>query len=164
MAKQWKQGRGKLGAFAPLHGSWVAEATSEMGPVRCHRKLEPMLGATLLRLDVRWEIGAGGSSRLYEELAIIGVGDDGLVGFWSFTSDGKRSQGRLADVTDIHPEAIGFEAEMPYPVHEPRVALRGPREPHLDPGASSAPRRLRWVVDGRRWSGRGSWSGSSHRG
>lgn len=113
MAKQWKKGRGKLGAFAPLHGSWVAEATSEMGPVRCHRKLEPMLGATFLRLDVRWEIGAGGSSRLYEELAIIGVGDDGLVGFWSFTSDGKRSQGRLADVTDIHPEAIGFEAEMP---------------------------------------------------
>src|SRR5262249_19516510 len=33
--------------------------------------------------------------------------------FWSFTSDGKRSQGTVADVTDVHAEAIGFEAEMP---------------------------------------------------
>lgn len=33
--------------------------------------------------------------------------------FWSFTNDGKRSQGRLADVSDIHAEAIGFEAQMP---------------------------------------------------
>jgi hypothetical protein len=41
------------------------------------------------------------------------VGDGGKVGFWSFTSDGKRSQGTVSDVTDIHPEAIGFEAQMP---------------------------------------------------
>jgi hypothetical protein len=41
------------------------------------------------------------------------MGDNGVVSFWSFTSDGKRSMGRLADVTDIHPEAIGFEADMP---------------------------------------------------
>ena len=113
MAKLWKKGRGKLGAFAPLHGTWVAEATSEMGPVRCHRKLEPVLGSTHLRLEVRWEIGSGATRRIYEELAIIGVRDDGQVGFWSFMSDGKRSEGGLADVTDIHPEAIGFEAEMP---------------------------------------------------
>jgi hypothetical protein len=33
--------------------------------------------------------------------------------FWSFTSDGKNSQGILADVTDAHPGALGFEAEMP---------------------------------------------------
>ncbi len=30
-----------------------------------------------------------------------------------FTSDGKRSEGTLADVTDVHPEAVGFEAQMP---------------------------------------------------
>jgi hypothetical protein len=49
----------------------------------------------------------------YEEVAIYGVGDVGQVGFWSFTSDGKRSQGTVADVTDLHDEAIGFEAQMP---------------------------------------------------
>ena len=42
------------------------------------------------------------------------MGDNGIVCFWSFTSDGKRSQGSLADVTDIHPEAIGFEAAVKY--------------------------------------------------
>ena len=36
-----------------------------------------------------------------------------MLAFWSFTSDGKRSQGTIADVTDIHSEAIGFEAQMP---------------------------------------------------
>jgi hypothetical protein len=113
MAKLWKKGRGKLGAFAPLHGSWVAEAASPRGPVRCHRKLEPILGSNYLRLEVRWEFGPRGSSRLYEELAVIGVGGDGRVRFWSFTSDGKCSESSLADVTHIHPEAIGFEAEMP---------------------------------------------------
>ena len=29
------------------------------------------------------------------------------------TSDGKRSGGLLADVTDLHPEAVGVEAQMP---------------------------------------------------
>ena len=47
------------------------------------------------------------------DVAIIGAGDDGVVSFWSFTSDGKRSQGQVADVSEIHPEAIGFEAQMP---------------------------------------------------
>ena len=113
MAKIWKKRRGKLGAFMVLHGSWVAEAESQMGPVRCHRKLEPILGSSYLRVDVRWEFGPGESPRVYEELAVIGVGDDGVICFWSFTSDGKRSTGRMADVTDIHPKAIGFEADMP---------------------------------------------------
>ena len=61
-------------------------------------------------MRVRWEIGTG---RAYEELAIIGVGDESAVRFWSFTSDGKHSTGVLADVTDVHPEAVGFEARMP---------------------------------------------------
>jgi hypothetical protein len=113
MAKLWKKGRGRLGAFLPLHGSWVAEAESAMGAMRCRRRLEPILRGNYLRLDVRWEIGPSGSGRVYEEFAVIGVGDDGIVSFWSFTSDGKRSQGTMADVTDLHPEAVGFEADMP---------------------------------------------------
>lgn len=113
MAKLWKKGRGKLGAFTPLHGAWVADAETQIGPVRCFRKLEPILGSNYLRLDARWEFATGEAPRVYEELSVIGVGDDGVVCFWSFTSDGKRSTGRMADVTDIHPEAVGFEAEMP---------------------------------------------------
>ena len=49
----------------------------------------------------------------YQELAIIGVGDEGQVRFWSFTSDGKLPEGVVTDVTDIHSEAVGFEAVMP---------------------------------------------------
>lgn len=115
MPKLWKTSRGKLGPFAPLHGSWVARADSEMGPVTCHRSLQPVLGGAWLQLDVRWEFGGGkgGGRRGYEERALIGPGPDGRVGFWSFTSDGKGSQGALADVTDLHPEAVGFEAQMP---------------------------------------------------
>ena len=36
-----------------------------------------------------------------------------MLSFWSFTSDGKRSTGALADVREVHPLAIGFEAQMP---------------------------------------------------
>jgi len=51
--------------------------------------------------------GPEGSGKIYEENAIIGGGDDGNVDFWSFTSDGKRSQGVIADVADLHPGATG---------------------------------------------------------
>ncbi len=110
MPKQWKKGRGKLGILDPLVGDWVANATTPMGPVRCVRSIARTLGGTRLEMRVRWEIGTG---RAYEELAIIGVGDESAVRFWSFTSDGKHSTGVLADVTDVHPEAVGFEARMP---------------------------------------------------
>ncbi len=113
MAKRWKKGRGKLGPLAPLLGTWVAEATSPMGPLRCRRVIQPILGGHYLRLQARWELGAAGSGKVYEEEAVIGAGDGGEVCFWSFTSDGKRSQGVMADVTDLHPEAVGFEAETP---------------------------------------------------
>jgi hypothetical protein len=113
MAKLWKKGRGKLGPFAPLYGSWIAEAESPMGPLRCRRALEPILGGHFIQLRARWEFGPTETGKAYEELALIGVSDDGQVGFWSFTSDGKRSQGVIADVTDLHTEAVGFEADMP---------------------------------------------------
>jgi hypothetical protein len=123
VGKHWKKGRGKLGLLEPLLGVWVAEADSPMGRLRCIRRLEKTLAGSYVRLEARWEFSAkprgqapSGSSKYanpYEEVAIIGVGDKGKMSFWSFTSDGKRSEGTLTDATDIHEEAIGFEAKMP---------------------------------------------------
>jgi hypothetical protein len=126
MSKFWKKGRGKLGFLQPLLGRWVASAESPMGPVRCTRLFEPVLGGSFIRLVARWEFGpsatkpaqsgpdsSGAPGKAYEEIALIGPGDDGKVCFWSFTSDGKRSLGTVADVTDLHAEAVGFEAQMP---------------------------------------------------
>ncbi len=110
MKHTWKKGRGKLGAFDPLLGDWIAEAVTPMGAVQCRRTLAKTLAGTRIEMRVRWEFG---KNRAYEELAIIGMGDGQRVGFWSFTSDGKRSEGVMADVSDVHPEAIGFEARMP---------------------------------------------------
>lgn len=111
MAKQkniWKKGRGKLGALAPLIGSWIAETDSPMGKLKCTRVFEPVLGGNYIQLTAKWDFG----KQVYHEHAIIGMANDTLS-FWSFTNDGKNSQGKLADGTDIHPEAICFEAQMP---------------------------------------------------
>ena len=105
----WKKGRGKLGLLQPLLGTWVAEADSALGPVRCKRTFQRALDDKYIQLNVVWEMEKGS----YEEIAYFGVLPDGTPGFWSFTSDGKQAQGQLADVTDIHPQAIGFEAHMP---------------------------------------------------
>jgi hypothetical protein len=113
MAKLWKKGRGRLGPFLPLLGRWVAEADTPMGRVKVFRQLSTILGGHYLELKVTWRFGGSPSDREYQELAVIGVGDDKQVGFWSFTSDGKRSMGTIADVTDLHEEAVGFEARMP---------------------------------------------------
>ncbi|MCZ7649139.1 MAG: hypothetical protein M5U26_28440 [Planctomycetota bacterium] len=123
MGATWKKGRGKLGLLQPLLGRWEAEADSPMGPLRCTRVFESVLGGAYVRLEARWVFGAKARKAMpkkyacqgsgYEEFALIGVGDDGKVAFWSFTSDGKRSSGWAADVTDLHPEAVGFEAQMP---------------------------------------------------
>jgi hypothetical protein len=107
--KQWKKGRGKLGLLDPLLGTWVASADSPMGPVRCTRTFARTLNESYVVLDAVWEFG----EKRYREHAIYGVGDAGVLAFWSFTSDGKRSTGMLADATDVHAEAIGFEAQMP---------------------------------------------------
>ena len=111
MAKQqsyWKKGRGKLGVLAPLLGTWVAEADSPMGKLKCTRKFEPVLGGSYIQLTAQWDFAQSS----YSELAMIGS-KDGVLMFWSFTSDGKNSQGEMADGTDVHPEAICFEAQMP---------------------------------------------------
>ena len=105
----WKRGRGKLGILSPLIGNWKAEAATPIGPVSCIRTFTPILGGTRIQLTAQWKFEKG----MYEELAIIGPDAEGKIAFCSFTSDGKSSTGTLADVTDIHPEAIGFEAQMP---------------------------------------------------
>jgi hypothetical protein len=105
----WKKGRGKLGVLAPLLGEWEATVDSPEGPFRCTRQFSRILGGKYVLLEARWDI----PDKPYEEHAIYGVDDDGHVRFWSFTSDGKRSEGQLADVSDVHPQAIGFEAQMP---------------------------------------------------
>ena len=108
MPKLWKKARGKLGFLEPLLGNWIADAETPMGSVRCTRVFEKF-GAVYVKLHAQWEFG----KHVYQEIAFLGAGDDGKVGFWSFTNDGKRSHGTVADVTDLHAEAIGFEAQMP---------------------------------------------------
>lgn len=105
----WKKGRSKLGPLEPLLGTWRAEADSQMGPVKCTRTFTKVLGGKFIELRSRWELEKSD----YEEIALIGPGDDKLLHFWSFTSDGKHSEGVLAPADDIHPDAVCFEAEMP---------------------------------------------------
>jgi hypothetical protein len=104
----WKKGRGKLGVLAPLLGAWKAEAMSPMGKIRCTRRFTSALGGNYVQLVAQWEFGKG----MYEETALYGV-RDGTLSFWSFTSDGKRSEGTIANGSDVHGQAIAFEAEMP---------------------------------------------------
>lgn len=103
----WKKGRGKLGPLQPLLGIWEAETDSPMSKLKCTRSFKLILGNKYIELYARWQFGKGA----YEESAIYGVHDDKLS-FWSFTSDGKKSQGYIADGTDVHPDAICFEANM----------------------------------------------------
>jgi hypothetical protein len=109
-AASWKKGRGKLGIFAPLIGTWnaVSNLPGGYGTARCTRTFTTILRGTCIQLNARWEFDKG----VYEEIAMFGH-HDGKISFWSFTSDGKRSQGSVADGKDVHPEAIAFEAKMP---------------------------------------------------
>lgn len=104
---RWQKGRGKLGLLAPLMGAWQAEANTPMGHVRCTRTFTPILRENFVQLIAQWDMGKG----VYEEIAIFGINKGNLC-FWSFTSDGKRSEGVLTNGKDVHPKAIAFEAEM----------------------------------------------------
>jgi len=103
------KGSGKLGALDPLIGSWQTVAESPMGSGRCSRTFSRILAGSCVLLEARWHLPGS----VYEEHAVYGIDDSGRISFWSFTSDGKRSQGTLTDATDIHPEAVAFEAQMP---------------------------------------------------
>ena len=75
----------------------------------CRLRFKRILSNKYVQLTANWVYTHG----TYDEIAMIGVDAEKEIRFWSFTSDGKRSEGRLADVTDINLEAIGFEAQMP---------------------------------------------------
>ena len=106
-ALSWKKGRGKLGILDPLLGEWRAEAESDMGTVICTRSFTKVLNGAYVQLTADWEYESGS----YKEISLIGVGPERKVNFWSFTSNKKQSQGELVDVSDIHPDAIGFEPD-----------------------------------------------------
>lgn len=57
-------------------------------------------GKGWIRLEAVWHMGERGDRR---EAALFGVGDDGALGVFSFTNDGKRSVGRLDDGSDAPP-------------------------------------------------------------
>lgn len=97
-----------MGLLTPLLGTWIAQSDSPMGQVTCTREFKAVLNGNYIELNATWEFGA----KRYVEKAIIGL-NEGKLSFWSFTSDGKKSQGILADGSDIHPQAICFEAQMP---------------------------------------------------
>lgn len=109
----WKKGRGKLGLLHPLLGVWVSRSESAMGPVRCTRRFETILDGQFVELQADWVIGDPDAPKRYSERALFGPGDEGVLTFWSFTSDGKRSTGSLTVAPDIHADAICFEADMP---------------------------------------------------
>jgi hypothetical protein len=105
----WKKGRGKLGFLNPLLGTWHAHADSPQGKIHCVRSFTKVLGGTYIELIAIWHMG----NTVYEERAFFGCDATGKIRFWSFTSDGKQSNGELTDATDIHPQAIVFVAHMP---------------------------------------------------
>ncbi|HKI79075.1 MAG TPA: hypothetical protein VKA26_11090 [Ignavibacteriaceae bacterium] len=104
----WKKGTGKLGILAPLLGTWQAKTDTPMGKAVCTRTFAPILSGAFIRLVARWEFGP----KIYEEDAIYGI-NDGKISFWSFTSDGKHSNGIISNGSDVDSRAIAFEAEMP---------------------------------------------------
>jgi hypothetical protein len=108
----WSKGRGLLGPLKPLIGEWVTSHGAGDGPaaaMRCTRSFAPF-GKDWIMLDACWQIGP---ARAYREIALFGKDDDGALGCFSFTNDGKRSLGRLSDGSDVDPAAIAFEAQMP---------------------------------------------------
>jgi hypothetical protein len=113
MAQSWKKGRGKLAPLAPLIGKWKASADTPMGPVSCTREFSKF-GDGYVRLDAEWAFRAqkGGELRIYREICMFGPDKDGALTFWSYTNDGKKSQGRMTTAPDIHAQALCFEAQM----------------------------------------------------
>ena len=113
MPQAWKKGRGKLGAMAPLLGKWKAAADSPMGRYACVREYSKF-GDGYVRLEAEWVFKApkGETPRSYREVCMFGPDKDGALVFRSYTSDGKKSSGKLADGSDVHADALCFEAQM----------------------------------------------------
>jgi hypothetical protein len=100
------------GNYVELRARWTFGAGPKDGPKCDDAKSGAGAAANAARLAKMREAMSKYAGKTYEERALIGVGKDGAVTFWSFTSDGKNSTGTFADVTDLHPSAIGFQAQM----------------------------------------------------
>lgn len=108
----WEKGTNALGPLAPLLGDWRTEPpppdANEASATPCTRSFQPF-GPDWVRLEAVW----GEGPDAYREIALYGMDGEETLAFHSFTSDGKRSNARLSDGTDIHPQATAFEAKMP---------------------------------------------------
>jgi hypothetical protein len=106
----WKTGRGMFAPLAPLIGEWASDPAEQetQRPLPCTRSFRAF-GKGWIQFDAVWRMGEQGS---YRETAFFGPADKTLA-FFSFTNDGKRSEGRLADAADVHADAVAFEAQMP---------------------------------------------------
>ena len=107
----WKKGRGVLGPLQSLVGQWKSDPAAD-GPAKgmtCERAFEAF-GKDYIRLEAAWNMGERGT---YREVALFGKDEGGGLAFWSFTNDGKRSRGKLSDGSDVYPDAVAFEAQMP---------------------------------------------------
>ncbi|MEO1311752.1 MAG: hypothetical protein AAFV51_12445 [Pseudomonadota bacterium] len=116
MAIDWKPGRGTLGPFKPLLGAWIAKGDGSVGAFQCIRTYEPTLGGKYVKLVAEWRFGEAladlSKPASYEDLTLFGPHKERKLGFWSFTSDGKRSEGWLSTAEDVHAKALCFEADM----------------------------------------------------
>lgn len=101
-------GRGLLGPLKPLMGTWCHAGEYNGQRVLVTRAYEPF-GKGWVRLTAIWTM----SDKDYFETAFYGPTDDGTLGFYSFTNDGRRSEGQLADGSDVHPQAVAFVAKFP---------------------------------------------------
>lgn len=104
-----EKGRGHLGVFEPLLGSWICETDSPRGQVCITRVFTKTLGGKYVQLQTSWRF----SESHYDELALFGVDEDKRLCCWSYTSDGKRSSGQIVDAIDIHSAALAFQFNMP---------------------------------------------------
>lgn len=77
--------------------------------VVCDGTFSQALDGKYVRLDAHWLLADGKS---YDEICLFNALPDGGLGFWSFTSDGKRSEGWRSGAPDVHAEALCFEADM----------------------------------------------------
>ena len=107
---KWTKERGLLGPMKPLLGTWLSEPAWQQTdrPMRCTRTFTAF-GDGWIELAAHWDMGPGHD---YRERAFFGARPDGSLGFYSFTNDANRSEGQLTDGSDVHPDAVTFEAQM----------------------------------------------------
>ena len=69
-------------------------------------------GVGFEEIDVTQSEGKQAEMKSYREVCLFGPDPEGLLTFWSYTSDGKKSSGRLAEAEDGPPNSVCFEAQM----------------------------------------------------